>query len=126
METTEKAVARTATPSSSGRLHLGLDRLRRHRLTIRIGVTLEYSERGQTVSVPAYTVWVSDREALVVAQESVPEGRSGELKIAFTGDRQGFRLSSVPAKHADGYCALLQFDSPVAGFWHIVFPQPRA
>ncbi len=126
METTDKAVAQAATPILSGHLHLGLDRLRRRRLTIRIGVALEYSERGQTATVEGRTVWVSEREALVVTQERLPEGLKGELKVAFTGERQGFQVNSAAAKHADGYCSLVQFDSPVAGFWHIVFPPPRA
>lgn len=122
VETIDKAALPPRGSNGSGRLHFGLDRWRRRRVTIRIAVTLEYSEGGQTVSVPAHTAWVNDEEAFLITQQELPAGLHVELKQSFTGERQAGRVSQSLLKRQDGFYVGVRFESPAPGFWHIIFP----
>ena len=126
METVERSVDSHQVPNSGNRLHFGLDRWRSRRVTIRIAVTLEYSVNGQTLSVPAHTVWVNDEEALLLATQELPSGSRCELKQCFTGERLVGRVSQSQLKRNDGYYIGFRFESPAPGFWHIIFPGARA
>lgn len=125
MEIPEKAVTAPPASGNSGHFHFGLDRWRRRRLTIRIGVSLEYAENGRTVSIPAHTVWVNDEEALLVVSQELPAGLRVDLKQSFTGERQAGFVKQSPLKRADGFYVGFRFETPVPGFWHIVFPGLR-
>jgi hypothetical protein len=114
----------STTPNS--RLHFGLDRWRRRRVTIRIAVLLEYTDCGKSVSVPAHTVWVNDEEALLVSERELPAGLYVVLKQDFTGERQAGSVVPSQLKRNDGFYLGLRFDAPAPGFWHIVFPGSRA
>jgi hypothetical protein len=125
METADRVVVQPQFPSGSNRLHFGLDRWRRRRVTIRIAVSLEYTDGGRSVSVPARTVWVNDEEALLVAQHELPAGLCVELKQSFTGERQASRVMQSQLKRTDGFYVGIRFETPAPGFWHIVFPASR-
>ncbi|HVB33893.1 MAG TPA: hypothetical protein VNJ52_05900 [Patescibacteria group bacterium] len=126
MATTDSAVIQPPQVlGKSSPLHFGLDRWRRRRVTIRIAVSLEYADGEKTISVPACTAWVNDEEALLVTQQELPAGLRVELKQSFTGERQAGHIIPSPLKQLDGFYTGIRFESPVPGFWHIVFPASR-
>lgn len=126
VQTTDSSVVQPPqVPGKSNPFRFGLDRWRRRRVTIRIAVSLEYADGEKAISVPAHTVWVNDNEALLVTQQELPAGLRVELKQSFTGDRQAGCMVQSQLQRVDGFYAGIQFESPVPGFWHIVFPGSR-
>jgi hypothetical protein len=121
----EKPAEQPDTARTGNRQFFGLDRWRRRRVTIRIAVVLEFSENGQPASIPAHTVWVNDEEALLLAPQELPNGFRVELRQKLTGERQSGQLTQAPQKRPDGIYLAMRFDSPVPGFWHILFPPAR-
>ena len=61
----------------------------------------------------------------IAAQQELRAGVRVELKQSFTGERQAGRVSPSQLKRQDGFYIGFRSESPVAGFWHIVFPVTR-
>jgi len=100
----------------------GEERRRSQRVIIRVPVTLEVTENGQPVRIPAHTVAVNIHGAMVLCPRSLDADTKLEVVNGRTDEKVGSRVTRSPRESTEGYLIPVEFTSPSPNFWQISFP----
>jgi hypothetical protein len=109
-------------PNRETALLTGEDRRRSHRVIIRVPVTLQVTENGQPVKIPAHTVAVNIHGAMVVCPRTLDADTNLELMNGRTDEKVDSRVTRPPRESAEGFLIPVEFTSPSPNFWQISFP----
>ncbi len=100
------------------------ERRRNQRVMLRMPVLLYLSGRHEALN--AMTVAISEVGAMLVVQESLPEGTRLVVEIPRSQKRLGATITRPSQKTAEGFMLPVEFAERAAGFWNVVFPPPGA
>jgi hypothetical protein len=109
-------------PSRGAALLPGEERRRSQRVIIRVPVTLELTENGQTVKIAAHTVAVNIHGAMALCTRTIDAEAKLEVLNEHTHQRTSARVTRTPRESAEGYLIPFEFTSPSPNFWQITFP----
>lgn len=100
------------------------ERRRNQRVMLRMPVLLHLTGREEALKV--MTVAVSEVGAMLVVQDSLPEGTRLVVENPRSQKRLGATITRAPQKTAEGFMLPVEFAERAAGFWDVVFPPPGA